>query len=611
MVLLKPVTIEVSRLEDFAAGTVRQQLDSVSMLQYANGSLTAILQNESPLYIKSYGPGSLASGSFRGSTAAQTAVLWNGFNLNSPLYGQVDFSLLPILTADQIEVVYGGKSTLWGSGAMAGAILLNNVSKFNQGLVAKASTSMGSFNENRQAIELSGSTKNWNSSLKVFRQQADNDFTFYNSSIANNPKSKQINAAFKQNGLLAENYFLLNTHQKLNFFFWYDNSDRQIPPSLLQTINHASQQDEHFRVSSQWQYDGKKSAYMIRAAMFKEKLLYRDDFLSASNSHAATFISEAEAKFYLAKRQYISVGLHQTFINTNADNFANNVKEKKYAFFAAYSLKNASEKLMATCSIRKEWLANYGLPLVYASGLTYVVAKWISLNVNGGKIYRNPTLNDLYWQPGGNALLKPETGWTIDAGLPLSTKITKKTSFEVEPVFFIRKTENQIIWLPVAGYWSPQNLLEVWSRGIETKSELKTVRGDFNFILQISTSYVVSTNEKSKSESDASVHKQLMYVPLYSGHSHVTLRYKQWLMRYQFNYTGYRYTTTDNSEFINPYSLSNLYVAFDTLVKKMKLNVFFQLNNIFNERYQVMANRAMPLINYHLGLTLLFQQKTK
>ena len=89
------IEVTSSRLVNFSIGTKIYSIDSNIINQYKSGNLATLLENESQLFIKSYGIGNLATPSFRGSGASHTAILWNNFNLNSPLTGQLDLSLLP------------------------------------------------------------------------------------------------------------------------------------------------------------------------------------------------------------------------------------------------------------------------------------------------------------------------------------------------------------------------------------------------------------------------------------------------------------------------------------------------------------------------------------
>src|SRR5690606_21015681 len=59
-----------------------------SILKKNQPSLTQLLNFNSPIYFKENGAGMVSSPSFRGTTASQTVVLWNGININSQTTGQ-------------------------------------------------------------------------------------------------------------------------------------------------------------------------------------------------------------------------------------------------------------------------------------------------------------------------------------------------------------------------------------------------------------------------------------------------------------------------------------------------------------------------------------------
>ena len=150
--------------------------------------------------------------------------------------------------------------------------------------------------------------------------------------------------------------------------------------------------------------------------------------------------------------------------------------------------------------------------------------------------------------------------------------------------------------------------MQVWSRGAETSSELSFKANKILFKINLLTNYVLSTNQKSKSIGDASVGKLLIYTPMYSGHLKISAQYKKFIFSYKHSYTGYRYTSTDNTEFLTPYNLASVYAAYQLSLKKYDINLFVEANNIFNQQYQILLNRAMPLVNFQAGFSIQFHQ---
>jgi vitamin B12 transporter len=73
--------------------------------------------------VQSGGPGQLTAVFTRGSESDQTLVLWNGIPLNDPyLGGFFDWAFLPVEGVEQVEVVRGPYSSLYGSDALGGVV---------------------------------------------------------------------------------------------------------------------------------------------------------------------------------------------------------------------------------------------------------------------------------------------------------------------------------------------------------------------------------------------------------------------------------------------------------------------------------------------------------
>jgi len=604
---LNEFLIKADRLNEFSSGSKVQNTESSLIKQYKTQSLSDLIRSESTVFIKSYGPGNLATSSIRGASANQTAIIFNGFNINSPMNGISDLSLIPVCFFDDMQIQYGGSGTLWGSGSIGGSIHLNNQPVFNKGIKISAGTSTGSFNSLRHNIDILLSGSKWTSIIKAFRLTAENDFPFFNTALSDMPLQDQTNSEIEQSGLLFENYFKLNEKQNLELILWYQKNQRNIPPNMLQLEENAHQNDESLRLTTEWKRSISKGDIFIRAAFLNEDILYEDktnQILSLSTS--STLICEAEAKIRTGKDQLLNLGLNNTYISSKADAYNGSPKQNRFSLFSLYRFSLLDKKLESVIGVRQEIIGSLPIPLTWSAGLTYIPFKWLSFNLNAGKVYRLPTFNDLYWIPGSKPDLLPESGYTSDIGMKLKLS-GKLLQFSFDPNIFNRNISNWIIWLPEQSYWTPQNLMQVWSRGIETRSELNYSIKDFSIKLNLLTGYVLSTNEKKKSENDLSVGKQLIYVPMYNGRAKLSLRYKEFKFSYSQSYTGYRYTSTDNSQYIPPYSLADIYVSYDLKFKQYSTDIFFKLNNIFNEQYQVIMNRPMPLINYQLGLNINFK----
>ena len=173
-----------------------RKLNDSEVKSHAGNSLTSLLNNQSLIFFKENGLGMVSSPSFRGTTAQQTAVIWNGININSALNGQTDFNLLSAKQFNQITVRAGGGSSRYGTGAIGGSIHLSNHLNYKEGFEAELFNQYGSFNTwfNQVQFRLASSKKTLQ--VQLSRTASDNDYKYVNSPF------KNVNEIIKNNAIL-------------------------------------------------------------------------------------------------------------------------------------------------------------------------------------------------------------------------------------------------------------------------------------------------------------------------------------------------------------------------------------------------------------------------
>ena len=192
---------EQSRLEALSTGFRIESFDSSTLKNYQANSLSELLQQESSIFIKTYGPGGIATPSLRGGSAAHTSIIWNGININSPLNGLSDLALMPLQLHNEVHVQYGGGSTLWGSGSIGGSIHLNSINTFIESSSFSLSHYIGSFGMNHQNICADINKKRWSISLKAFKKKSENNFPFQDP-YSNSNEIKYLEHAQNESTLL-------------------------------------------------------------------------------------------------------------------------------------------------------------------------------------------------------------------------------------------------------------------------------------------------------------------------------------------------------------------------------------------------------------------------
>ena len=90
--------------------------------------------------------------------------------------------------------------------------------------------------------------------------------------------------------------------------------------------------------------------------------------------------------------------------------------------------------------------------------------------------YRFPTLNDLYFLPGGNTDLKNESGFQYEAGLSFAVGKEGIYTLSGSASWYDQHIDDWILWLPTAkGFFSPVNIKKVHAYGVEAQADLAVV----------------------------------------------------------------------------------------------------------------------------------------
>ncbi|MDO9001640.1 MAG: TonB-dependent receptor [Bacteroidota bacterium] len=602
---LKNVEVRANRIELSRIGKKTETIDSTIKQQFKFNSIADVLSLNTPIFIKSYGPGALSTTSFRGGNASQTAILWNGFNIQNAMLGQSDLSLIPASLFENIEIEYGGSSSLWGSGAVGGSIHLKNSNLFNQGLTTSASIGAGSFGLKNLSTNILFSKSRFISSTKVYNNISNNNFNYKDTTDKENQIKQQKNADYNFLGLMQELKFLINSKQILSVNAWINSNQRRLPSYDYKTESKTYQDDVASRITADWSFINTNFKSTIRAGYFNDKINYTDSLVQLfSKSKTQTLIAENENYLTWNKKHQLNFGVNFTSSSATTNNYASTKSLNKLSFLLGNKFSFLNNKLLVYTAARIDYFSTGAFPITGNVSADYKLTKQIALTLNGAKVYRHPTLNELYWLPGGNINLKPEQGYTQEGAINYNRQINN-TTFFVSGAVFNRKINDWILWIPGAGgNPSPINIQQVWSRGAETTWRVNYIKNKFRCAVNIVTGYVLSTIESNNQENNNSVNKQLIYTPRYTINSNVLIGYKKTAITFFNQYVGYRYTTSDNSQWLNPYQISSLRLNHTINFKVISFNVFGACNNLFNENYTILLGRPMPLRNYEIGITL-------
>jgi iron complex outermembrane receptor protein len=640
---LREVHIQSARIKklqedirnSFSAGQQNQKIDSAIQSFYQNRSLAQLIAEQSSVFVKTYGVNGMATLSFRGASAAQSAVLWNGVPLSNPSLGMADISLLHTGLFDDISLQYGSSSALYGSGNVGGALLLEDKpADFSRQEHAALTLGAGSFGKKDIALKTVFQNERWRFKWNTFYEAAKNDFPYCDAANhlehMENAHASGFGSIFSIDYNLDKKNAPSNSGQVISLQLWYQQFDRQIPPALFEAASVKQQLDRSFRSLLHWQKTQYRSSFYAKISYDRDYLHYQDGQVLPDNENSVMQIyGEAGWRWRIDDPERISSSRFPLehhlllfaplqYARATGQNLMNGKEQFRPALVLAYDLNSYDSRFKADAMLRQEWQGHHAPATLPGLGMSYLVFQKKgrnslfkgTLRVNAQKSYRVPTLNELYFSPGGNENLKPENGWNEDGGFSIqyefqknkaSAPLRNKWMLQQETSFFNRNIKDWIYWLGGA-IWTPHNLAEVHSRGIETNSSLTLQHHKLKLQCSVKTAYVLSTTVASYLPNDGSIGKQIPYTPRYNTQLGFSLYYAGFFLNYSHIYTGYRFTTVDESQYLAPYQTGNIQTMYAFQWGRYNFKFAAQVLNLFDARYQVVNGRPMPGRNFLISL---------
>ncbi len=618
------------------AGKIAVKIDSVAMAKSLTSNMSELIAQNTPIFIKEYGRGAMATASFRGTAPSHTQVLWNGMSLNSPMLGMVDFSTIPVYFTDNITLLYGSGSLSERSGALGGVIKLENKTDWQNKVTLRMISGIGSYGSVDQFLKISGGNKKIHYQTRAFINYSDNNYRFVNKLIANidpqtgdylYPTQRNENSPYNNTGFLQELYFHPTERSVFSLRYWYQNNNRSLPRLLTNetavdvTINRQS--EIAHRPLLEWGYYGHKgilnvvTGANIQPSSYQRKTIVSgasDQLVSNAHSKSTTYLLRATYKYSFSDNLSLITSANSESSTINSINSPLNGIELGYNIqriddsFSAQLSKSFNEQLAINFLTRTDIIGGKSVPLIPTFGIEYNPKRHKESFIKGSlaKNYHQPTLNDLYYQPGGNPNLKAEEGIIADIGSGFSAK-TGKTALNFAFNGYASGINNWIIWLPTPqGYWEPYNMKRVNTQGVEFNGGVSRLIGLTTVIVKVNYAHTESINRDiARNWADESVGKQLPFIPKNSANMVINLTRKKTHLTWIWTYYGKRFTTTSNDkisrfEVLYPYYMNNLYLGKEICFKDKKFDVELKILNLFNESYRTILQNPMPGRNYSL-----------
>jgi outer membrane receptor protein involved in Fe transport len=578
-------------------------------------------------------------------------VFYDGIQLGNAQNGQIDLGKFSLDNIEEVSLYNGQKSDIFQPAkdfGSAGTIYLRTRRpKFegNKRTNVKVLFRTGSFGlVNPSVLVERKLAENLSASVNAEYIKANGKYKFRYKKVFSDGTLAWDTTATRLNGDL---YSLrleggLNGSMKggkWNVKAYYYDSERGIPGAIVNNVWKTSQRqwDRNFFAQGSFQKRiGSRYELLLNAKYAHDKMRYLNPdttlmYLDNRFSQDEVYVSTAN-KVKITKDWEMNLSFDYSY-NTLDASLTNFVYPERHsvltALATAYKYKgwktqasllgtfvlDKSTATSGTGSVteRKKKFSEF-TPAVFVS---YKPLENIPLNFRAyyKNIFRMPTFNDLYYTDIGNANLKPEYVSQYNIGFQYQSALECGilTGLSTRADAYYNEVTDKIIAVPkgTGQYrWMMMNIGKVKIRGVDFNGQARfTLPCDVEADINLSYTFQKAQDYSDPSDNDpeAGTYKgQISYIPWHNGSVVGHLTWRKVELNYSFIYVGERYHNSSNirANYEQPWYTHDLSAGYSFDVDKVKMKITAEVNNMFNQYYDVIQNYPMPGRNYKVVLRI-------
>ena len=572
-------------------------------------SVAEALDARAPVVVRRYGAGGLASLSVRGAGAAQTLVLLDGQPLGDPQLGQVDLSLLPSGLLESVEVTGGAASGLYGSGALGGVVGLRTRDAPGAGVQVET----GAWGERHVGARIGTARGGLRAVAAAEASRTDGDYATPDPTLIGSPLVRRIGWDARQVSVFAA----ASAHGRAGHAgvsLWAADAERGLggtvasdatpsPSGEASGVVGARQWDRLLRVAATASRPARWGSVSASLAATRTLLRYASPFPALragaidDTGRTQTLALDVQATADRPVAGWTLVGLVAAS-EGRADHPSLQARARDRAVGAGLSAVGHAGRVALFPALRADVYAPSGsvrrAALSPQIGVNVAFTDALRVRASAGRAFRMPTLNDRFWTPGGNPDLRPESGWTADAGVAVA-----RGALRAEATAFWTRTRDLIVWSPGAlggDVWSPENVARARTRGLEATFGATRRLGptglDGGAALSLLDARDLTSGER------------IRYTPRWTARGWAGLARGPFRLDIGARAVGARPTTASGSQPLPAHVVLDAQARWTRRVGSAVLGVALALDNLADARYESVRSYPMPPRHARLRLTL-------
>ena len=627
-----------------------QSLKNADLQRLNSQSIADALRFFSGIQLKDYGGvGGIKTVDIRSMGTHHLGIFYDGIELGNAQNGQIDLGQFSLDNIDEISLYNGQKSAIFQPASdfgNAGSVYIRtrkprftDGKSYNVKLKAKYGSSdlvrLSALWEQRlsSAVSTSLNAEHLTSSGKYkfnYRRVTPSGVVAYDTTaVRQNGDIRADRIDFNVNGILQRGYW--NT--KVYFY----NSQRGIPGAIVNNVwrRGERQGDLNFFVQNRFQKDISarfSTQWLAKYAFYRTHYVNKDTTqLPADNRfwQQEFYLSSANA-YEILPNWSASISYDFRWNKLNADTYRfvfptrfSNMISLATAFEAPFIRIQGSvlasfihDKLHPTTRLMPGMKATDNItkftPALFIDfpiidKATNGASTKLSVRTFAKRSFRMPTFNDLYYTDLGNSNLKPESATQYDLGVVFNKQynghLLRNVQFQADGYY--NTIHDKIIAYPKGQQfrWTMLNLGRVHITGIDVMGAI-ALQPINDLVVTARLQYTYQDARDVTNASDVFYKDQIPYIPYNSGSAIVNLAYHNWTLNYSFIYSGKRYNQQENipNNYMQPWYTSDVSLQYDFKAFGTKCRAMLEVNNILNQKYDVILNYPMPGINGLIGL---------
>lgn len=414
-----------------------------------------------------------ASVSVNGMSGQNIKILKNGAQVTGSMNGNIDVSQININNVEQIEVIEGPMSLLYGSNALAGTI--NVISKIPE---AKTSAFVKSYTESSGIYNVSGGIGTGNKHIRVLSSFGRNFFdgwspkNYFFYSPANNLADTSRQLLWKpRQQLFGDLAFFIPIAKKGHIKFNHDILDELIiSKGFPQLPYYEFALDDYFRTirntnsfelnltGKKWKHNVLGSAsffYRTKNTYFKDLTTTGIGNMVGKDEQDTTKINSAQLRYLnstkLFKTISVNAGIDYNFENLLGKRIENNNQSISSLSFIAIASYTYKKHLDVKIGARQTIHSLNHIPTIPSMSIRWKINPKYELKLNVAKAYRTPGIKELYLyfvdinhNIKGNPDLLSESSINYNINVSRKDVIKKKFPYKIQCNLFHNRFKNLI-----------------------------------------------------------------------------------------------------------------------------------------------------------------------